>query len=504
MSVMSPLVASIEPPDVAPGANLQSPVDPSLLPHTLRGRLVRRSTSSCLSSTVVHLGLLLCLALFFPVVQEHKNVAVLTAGLVGEDELQLTDVAIDAAVAEAAAPHLATPDPATKLAVPEMVSISPATQPREEPSREFGVEAAFADALLLSAGPVLSNALSGRDPKARAELAVLRGGSATSEAAVERGLRWLVAHQMPDGSWRFKHDQGNCEGQCRNPGAATTSTGATALALLPFLGAGYTHQRGEFKEVVERGLKYLLRRMRTTPHGGDLQEGTMYAQGLATIALCEAYGMTRDPALREPAQLAVDFIVYAQDKQGGGWRYTPGQTGDTTVTGWQLMALKSAQMAYLNVPPTALEAASRFLDSVQAEYGTYYGYQDPGKGPTTTSIGLLCRMYGGWSPDHPGLQRGVSFLARQGPHKDDVYFNYYATQVLLHYGGPQWDQWNTKLRDKLVAAQADRGHESGSWYFHGRNSEQGGRLFCTALAIMTLEVYYRYQPLYRAEVLDAF
>ena len=152
-------------------------------------------------------------------------------------------------------------------------------------------------------------------------------------------------HQRRDGSWRFSHRSENCNAYCRNPGNHGSTTGSTALALLPFLGAGQTHKTGDYQDVVRAGLFYLIGRMRTTDNGGDLQEGTMYAQGLATIALCEAYAMTQDEELMIPAQRAIEFVVYAQDPLGGGWRYAPRQLGDTTSFGWQLMALKSGQMA---------------------------------------------------------------------------------------------------------------------------------------------------------------
>ena len=71
----------------------------------------------------------------------------------------------------------------------------------------------------------------------------------------------------------------------------------------------------------------------------------MYAQGLATIALCEGYGLSGDKALKEPAQKAIDFIVKAQDPDKGG-AYTPRQDSDTSVTGWQVMALKSGRYGW--------------------------------------------------------------------------------------------------------------------------------------------------------------
>jgi hypothetical protein len=268
------------------------------------------------------------------------------------------------------------------------------------------------------------------------------------------------------------------------------------MALLAFLGAGYTHQGGEYQDVVRRGLYYLKKRAFVTSDGIDLQEGTMYAQGLAAIALCEAYAMTRDPSLREFAQGVLDWIVYAQDKEVGGWRYRPHEPGDTTVTGWQVMALKSGDMAGLRVPSPAFFLAQEFLNSVQCEEGARYGYMSTDPRRTTTAIGLLCRMYAGWGHDHPTLHQGVTYLDQWGPSESNVYYNYYATQVMFHWQGSDWKRWNQQMRDRLVAAQAIDGHEAGSWYFPDKNTAPGGRLCSTALAVMTLEVYYRYLPLY--------
>ncbi|HTQ40460.1 MAG TPA: prenyltransferase/squalene oxidase repeat-containing protein [Pirellulales bacterium] len=345
--------------------------------------------------------------------------------------------------------------------------------------------------------------LGGRSPERRAQLVGSGGGSAASEAAVERGLKWLLAHQHDDGGWRFNFDGPPCDNLCRNPGRETSTTAATALALLPFYGAGYTHKEGPYTEQVNRGLYYLGTRMLATPQGGDLQEGSMYAQGLATIVLCEAYAMSKDSNLRPYAQQAVNFILYAQDRHGGGWRYFPGQVGDTSVTGWQLMALKSAQMAGLDVSSPAFFLANKFLDSVQNEKGAYYGYTLPSNGgATTTSVGLLCRMYLGWSRNHPALNAGVTALEKLGPSDTNMYFNYYATQVMYHHGGSQWERWNKVMRDYLIATQATEGHENGSWYFPDFHDDKGGRLLNTSLAILTLEVYYRYLPLYSSKAVD--
>lgn len=346
----------------------------------------------------------------------------------------------------------------------------------------------------------LSGELSGRSVGVRAKTLIKGGGSTESEQAVTLGLRWLARHQQADGSWTFHHgsdDPGKLE-KC--------TTGATGLAVLSFLGAGHTHRNDvRFQTNVDKGLKFLLSQMKRSRDGGDLRglvvsnEG-MYAHAIATLALCEAYGLTQDEKLLDPAQQAVNFIVFAQDPKKGGWRYSPHEPGDTTVTGWQVMALKSARSSGLKVPTRTLTAAGRFLDTVQASGGSKYGYITSESTPPMTAIGLLCRMYLGWKQNTPALRKGVQFLSHTGPSLGDIYYDYYATQVLHHWGGPEWKKWNEVLRDHLIQSQATAGDASGSWKPTGdRGADAGGRLYQTCLSIMTLEVYYRYLPLYQKE-----
>ena len=212
--------------------------------------------------------------------------------------------------------------------------------------------------------------------------------------------------------------------------------------------------------------------------------------------------MTRDAELKEAAQGALDYIAYCQDNNTGGWRYNPGESGDTTVTGWMLMALKSGEMARLDVHSPTISAAQRFLDSVQNPDGSQYGYQTRKPGPATTAVGLLCRMYTGWRRDKPGLIQGVAHLNTWGPSADCLYYDYYATQVLFHWAGPEWDAWNRKMRQRLIATQESAGHQNGSWYFESKQSAAGGRLYNTAMATMILEVYYRFMPLYGGEAIE--
>ncbi|GEM_PF-386615 len=336
------------------------------------------------------------------------------------------------------------------------------------------------------------------------------GGTDSSEAAVTKALKWLEKHQMPNGAWTFNHQMVCRDPACNRSGEHTDAlNGATALALLPFLGAGQTQFTGEHKRTVERGLGFLIRNGKAKTMSGlpvmDYTEkgGSMYSHGLAAIALCEAYAMTEDPRLAGPAQGALNFIMYAQDPRGGGWRYAPKQAGDTSATGWQIMALKSGYMGHLTVQPAAIRGSSLFLDSVQSDNGSLYGYTAPVANPNGPhkachAVGLLCRMYLGWNKEHPGIKKGVQHLSKIGVLKNDIYYNYYAAQVLRQHGGPEWEKFNTELRDWLVAEQSDDGPTKGSWAFanSGHGTQQGGRLYMTAMSTMILEVYYRHMPLY--------
>lgn len=330
----------------------------------------------------------------------------------------------------------------------------------------------------------------------RAATVSKRGGSPASERAVERGLAWLAAHQAVDGSWQFDLSGCNCHGGCRNPGTLKSSTASTSIVILPFLGAGNTHIDGPYQQTVSRAIYYLISRMQPTPRGGDFCEGSMYGHGVTTLALAEAYGMTGDDMLLPYLRDAIRFIQTAQDQHGGGWRYLPGQSGDTTVTAWQVAALKSATIAGIETPSPTIDGVRRFLDSVQANNGAAYGYRKPMAKPCTSAVGLLCRMYTGWGPDHEALVRGVTVLAKTKPSPDDIYQNFYLAQALIQMDHPVWPRWNRQNRDQLVDRQSRFGHEAGSWFFDDPDTAPGGRLAHTALAVLSLEVYYRLLPIY--------
>jgi hypothetical protein len=361
-----------------------------------------------------------------------------------------------------------------------------------------------------SADPTKSRfpgSLAGRDKGDREKHLKDEGGTAQSEAAVEKGLRWLALHQAPEGHWALDqfHTHARADLQS-NKYVVEQMTGVgkkndvagTGFGVLPFLAHGVTHKpTGKEKDdvyvkTVRNGLNWLLRNQ--GKDGGF--QGVMYGHALGTLALCEAYGMTADPLLKRPAQSAINYIVAAQDPQKGGWRYNPKQGSDQSVTGWQIMALKSGQMAGLQVPAATLKAAEKWVLSVKDDNGGY-GYIAPNPTPTMTASGLLSRLFMGTPKRHPDIVKGIELLEKTGWRAEDRYRLFWATQVMFHHGGEPWERWNEGnktrkgVRDALIESQ-DR---DGSWNPKGDpNSNVGGRVMTTSLALLTLEVYYRYLP----------
>jgi hypothetical protein len=333
------------------------------------------------------------------------------------------------------------------------------------------------------------------------------GGTKHTERSVTAALVWLANHQMLDGSWNLQNFHQRCiDKTCTVPGDVSADAGATAMGLLPFLAAGQTHKsKGPYKEHILRGIQWLIKNQQPD---GNLAKGAaqmMYSHGLASIALSEAYGLSGDKQVGMAAQGAINFIIDAQNTIDGGWRYNPKDPGDTSVVGWQLMALKSAHMAGLNVGGSVFTNTSKWLDLVASHDGTQYSYVPNQAGtPTMSSVGLLCRQYLGAKRDNPMISGGMQYLMKNLPDEvfPNIYYWYYATQVMHNMSGYEWDTWNRKMRDILVKTQTRNVDKcaNGSWDpAKDPWGKRGGRVMQTSLSTLTLEIYYRYLPLFKTE-----
>jgi RNA polymerase sigma factor (sigma-70 family) len=352
----------------------------------------------------------------------------------------------------------------------------------------IGITLVLALGLLAGAASLLPRAGQAGGP-ARADLPAAKADpprsaraparSNKADAAVGAGLQWLVRQQARDGHWSLV-------------GAPANDTAATALALLPLLQASAPRPGAglflPYAEPVERGLRALVRFQQKD--GGFV--GGMYAHALATWAVCEGYRRMDDPWLREPAQRALAYIAWAQHPLGG-WRYTPGAPGDTSVTALQVLALSAGRAAGLDVPEAVGKKASAYLDTAAYAGGSAYGYI-PGSGgtPAMAAAGLLCRFELGGRPAPAALAKGLANLQKLAPPGGPVnlYFYHYATRLMRAAGGADWQRWQPAMRHWLLTRQnlTASGADHGSWSPQGDAFGQaGGRLLITSLALLTLQ-----------------
>ncbi len=482
-----------------------------------------RELPAWLVSAVIHLVAMLLMALWISEApSDAEKITLATAVSVEEfegDEFEADESELDSFDFDNAGAVELFDDIETDMGAPtDEAELAPVAPPIDEPNPVGRLPSSVTRPIDFAPPANLGRMFSGRNPEARARLAKESGGTTMTEAAVTRALEWLARHQFDDGHWSL-HEFHKAPGAGEDVGGQARGTkndvAATALVLLPFLGAGQTHRDGKYRAQVFGGLKWLVEQQK---EDGDLRGNRhgntgMYAHGQAAIALCEAYALTGDEQLRDPAQRALSFIVRAQHREGG-WRYEPGQPGDTSVVGWQLMALKSGQMAYLHVPTKTFELAGVYLDKAQHDKdGSRYCYQPRNRmNATMTAEGLLCRQYLGWEQEHPGLKKGVAWMLKEHApdrKKPNIYYWYYATQVMHHFGGDSWTKWNARMRSALVDMQRKTGPAAGSWDPVGSGeqggfADRGGRLFMTSLAACILEVYYRHMPIYGQEATESF
>jgi len=365
------------------------------------------------------------------------------------------------------------------------------------------------------------------------------GGNARTEDAVESGLRWLAAHQHPDGTWSRTAFLRMCPSGDRCPGVAVQRTavslhaGLTGLSTLAFLGAGYTDQRGRYQDTVARAIAALMRMQQ--PHGGFSadERNAGYNDAVATFALAEFFALTADQAAAQVLRRAVDRIAASQQPLGG-WDYLPRpSTGrnDSSITAWMIQALQACAAAGIDVPPGTLARASmHFARATEGDGRVWYADSNVGfeisadtlepeyrYGPAMTAAGLLCQNLLGMREDSTlaSVQQAIllSDLPSAGRMQRDqssahsYYYWYYGTVAMFQIGGDGWDRWNANLRDAILPLQDrsalsrnTRRHRYGSWapfgVGWGKWGRRGGRVYSTALCVLTLETYYRHAPAY--------
>jgi len=345
----------------------------------------------------------------------------------------------------------------------------------------------------------------------------IQGSTKRGQKAVLGGLEWLSNHQSREGMWDCDNFSVNCKGApCGDHGHAFYDSGVSGLALLAFLGAGETHRHGRYRKTVARGLRYL--KQIQDPEGcfGPRTDGHyIYNHAIAALAMTEAYALTGSPLFKQSAQNAIDFIHKAQNPYLA-WRYgVRPRDNDSSVTGWMVMALKSAKMAGLRVADDAFDGARAWIEkATEPEYGRV-GYTARGTGParpessldkwpaerseSLTAVGVLSRIFMGEDPaKSEAIQKGTDLMMKALPVWDeesggiDMYYWYYGTLAVFQVSGDPWKKWLKAMEPAILEHQRTEGCAKGSWDPVGPWGSEGGRVYSTALMVMCMEVYYRY------------
>jgi hypothetical protein len=340
------------------------------------------------------------------------------------------------------------------------------------------------------------------------------------ERAVELGLAWLAKHQLPDGSWSGKI------GYKLNSDYRTTGerghVGVTALACMAFLAGGHVPGRGRYSRVVENGLDFVL--AAAQQDGYITYGGTrMYSHAFATLFLAEIYGMTHSSEVRQKLQKAVDFIVDVQNEEGG-WRYVPfAPESDMSIVVCQVLALRAARNIGIRVPKSTIDRAAQYVvDSAiteedrdgfefrmygrEGEVGSFHyqrGQASRSSFPLTAAGVTALHGVGIYSDE--AIRRGLDYLLRKlndfnrdyGRYGEGHYFfwygHYYAVQAMYTAGssahGDYWNSYYGRVRAEILSMQ----DEDGSF----PNRCGPGPAFGTAVAVLILEIPYRYLPIFQ-------
>lgn len=366
----------------------------------------------------------------------------------------------------------------------------------------------------------VSRSLSLRKQRGRQGTVGGEGDGNKVRRAMNLGLGWLARQQKSGGNWQLHEGYPDAGYK-----PLRTDTGATALALLAFLGDGHTPVAGDHQEEVAKGLRWLKSVQKDDGDFHDFDERgrqtAYYAHSMATLAMCEAYAMTGDEQYRQPVEAAIDFLLRTQQPNQGGWKYMPQDVdteGDLSVTGWALMAMHTCRMAGIAIDDGEFGLTSQFLDAVASRDGALYRYQPSDAPqnvtPAMTASGLLGRQWLGWEADDRAMLEGVDwllqpkFLPDWSGGRRNVYEWYYVAQVLHNLGGRPWEDWFGRVQALIVDNQRSRGSRKapndvfGSWDpanpagSRDEHSHIGGRLYLTVMCLLTLETPVRHAPIY--------
>ncbi|MDP6118469.1 MAG: terpene cyclase/mutase family protein [Planctomycetota bacterium] len=296
-----------------------------------------------------------------------------------------------------------------------------------------------------------------------------------ADEAIRKGLRFIANRQNADGSWNARVGK---------------NVGICSLALLSLMVKGNIPGRGTYGKTVAKGMAFVL--SASAPSGliaKHTSHGPMYGHGFATLFLAEVYGMTQNQRVRDKLKKGVDLIVRTQNSRGG-WRYQPiPSDDDISVTVVQVVALRAARNAGIDVPKATIDNAIKYVRACYNKKDGGFGYRPGGgSGFARTAAGCMSlQLSGEYKAEE--VKAGLEYLIKNREAKDHHYFyaHYYAVQAMYQEGEEFWEEWYPKIREDLISRQ----ESDGSW------KGGAGNIYGTAMACLILGVPYRYLPIYQ-------
>jgi hypothetical protein len=291
-------------------------------------------------------------------------------------------------------------------------------------------------------------------------------------AAIQKGLDFLTTSQGEKGDWSIRTQY---------------RVGPTALSVLAHLSAGVQPGDKKYGEALKKGVAFLLTTQDPTGLLRDQTSIVMYSHGLATWALAEYLVVTGQDApvgLRPAVDKAVKLICKAQGPKGG-WRYQPiPADGDLSITGWQLLALRAAARAGIDVPEETMKKGVAFVELCRRKDMGFTYLPNSSVTPGCTASGVLQLLLAGRATDQPDMIALRDAVVRQIPQNSSfvVYAAHYQAQVLARFPGKEAEAGLAQVREKLLKMQVERG----SFETRTGSDNAYGPQYATPLAILAL------------------
>ena len=402
------------------------------------------------------------------------------------------------------------PPPDTDIDVqvdtPTMDPTEVSNEPPAPTAEPQSVKVASVDAMLNIKSPVTMKSVMGTERNAGVRGAYTRGGAqygdAATEAAVLKALRWLKYVQNPDGSM---------------PGYDPAA--ATGLAVLSYLAHGETPGSKEFGPTVQKALDYLVNSVYIVKDkaGKEVKDpngktpyikmrgatGSEYGFLIGTYALCEAYGMTKNPNAREAAEKTLGRIISGQTATGG-WNYnmarvTKDGPDDISFGGWAMQAIKAGKMSGIHIPgmEECIKKAIKCLKTRNYSKKAGFVYRATtnhnGGSGGLGGVGCLCMQLLGYGKE-PEVQNALTVMKDWLPTFDrkhmsggesSQYYSYYASQCKYQAGMCKdalpanftlWKKWNAEQKafypKKIIAYKVDHRTGKPAVYTDNKGKEQ--------------------------------